>query len=58
MNYLGSEHFSLYIVIRQLIYLEVKMSLLLLSFISRESIVFGSNFRSEDFDGFTHFEVP
>ena len=26
--------------------------------ISRESIVFGSNFRSGDFDGFTCFEVP
>ena len=26
--------------------------------ISRESIVFGSNFRSGDFDGFTRFEVP
>ena len=26
--------------------------------ISRENIVFGSNFRSRDFDGFTRFEVP
>ena len=26
--------------------------------ISRESIVFGSNFRNGDFDGFTRFEVP
>ena len=26
--------------------------------ISRESIVFRSNFRSGDFDGFTYFEVP
>ena len=26
--------------------------------ISRESIVFGSNFRSGDFDGITCFEVP
>ena len=26
--------------------------------ISIESIVFGSNFRSGDFDGFTLFEVP
>ena len=26
--------------------------------ISRESVVFGSNFRSGDFDGFTRFEVP
>ena len=26
--------------------------------VSRESIVFGSNFRSGDFDGFTRFEVP
>ena len=25
--------------------------------ISRESIVFGSNFRNGDFDGFTRFEV-
>ena len=30
----------------------------LLSPISRESIVFGSNFRNGDFDGFTRFEVP
>ena len=26
--------------------------------ISRESIVFGSDFRNRDFDGFTRFEVP
>ena len=26
--------------------------------ISRESIVFGTNFRNGDFDGFTRFEVP
>ena len=26
--------------------------------ISRESIFWGSNFRSGDFDGFTRFEVP
>ena len=26
--------------------------------ISRESIVLGSNFQNEDFDGFTRFEVP
>ena len=26
--------------------------------ISRENIVFGSNFRNRDFDGFTRFEVP
>ena len=26
--------------------------------ISRESIVFGSNFRNGDFDGFTRFEIP
>ena len=25
--------------------------------VSRESIVFGSNFRNGDFDGFTRFEV-
>ena len=26
--------------------------------ISRESFIFGSNFRNGDFDGFTRFEVP
>ena len=29
-----------------------------LSVISRESIVFVSNFRNKDFDGYTRFEVP
>ena len=38
--------------------LTIAVSFYFLLPIRKESIVFGSNFRSGDFDGFTRFEVP